>query len=367
MEEVTALIDKTFWKGKKVFITGHNGFKGAWLCLWLHSLGADVIGYSPHPPTNPSLFELCGLDSLVPTIIGDVRSKEKLQEAVMNAKPDIVIHMAAQPLVRSSYEKPVETYEINVMGTVNLLEAVRIAVHNGIPVRAVLNVTSDKCYENKEWVWGYREGDALGGYDPYSNSKACSELVTTCYRNSFFHPNHYDVHGVALASARSGNVIGGGDWAADRLIPDVIRALLSGTKLTIRNPGAIRPWQHVLEPLGGYLLLAQKLCEDGRRFSQSWNFGPSDYDAKPVEWIVRKLCDTWGGNAAYEIEPDGHWHEAHYLKLDCSKARSELGWQPKWNLDQALDRIIEWTRAYQQHQNLRSVCLQQIEQYCATD
>ncbi|MDA5110856.1 CDP-glucose 4,6-dehydratase [Brevibacillus thermoruber] len=361
------MIDKTFWKDKKVFITGHAGFKGAWLCLWLHSLGADVTGFTRSLPTKPSLFELCGLGSLVRTIIGDVRAKEKLQEAVMNTKPDIVIHMAAQPLVRSSYEKPVETYEINVMGTVNLLEAVRIAVHNGIPVQAVINVTSERCYENKEWAWGYREGDALGGYDPYSNSKACSELVTTCYRNSFFHPNHYDVHGVALASVRPGNVIGGGDWGENRLIPDVIRALLSGTKLNIRNPGAIRPWQHVLEPLGGYLLLAQKLCEDGRRFSQSWNFGPSDNDAKPVEWIVRKLYEKWGGDAAYEIEPNVPWQEARYFKLDCSKARSELGWQPKWNLDQALDRIVEWTRAYQQHQNIRSVCLQQIEQYAAAN
>jgi CDP-glucose 4,6-dehydratase len=361
------MIDKTFWKDKKVFVTGHTGFKGAWLCLWLHSLGADVIGFAPHAPTKPSLFELGKLDSTIHSIIGDIRSKERLHEAVIEAKPDIVIHMAAQPLVRTSYEIPVETYEINVMGTVNLLEAVRMAVGSGIPVKAVINVTSDKCYENKEWAWGYREQDVLGGYDPYSNSKACSELVTMCYRNSFFHPNRYGDHGVALASARSGNVIGGGDWATDRLIPDFIRALLGGKNLKIRNPGAIRPWQHVLEPLGGYLLLAQKLYEDGRRFSQSWNFGPSDTDAKAVEWIVRKLCEKWGGNAAYEIEPDVGRHEAHYLKLDCSKARSELGWQPKWSLDHALDRIIEFTRAHQQNEDLRSLCLTQIEQYCASD
>lgn len=361
------MIDKSFWKNKKVLITGSTGFKGSWLCLWLQSLGAKVTGFTRKPPTKPSLFELCEIDKLAHSILGDIRSKEDLQEAIMATQPDIVIHMAAQPIVRASYQIPAETYEINVMGTVNLLEAVRVAVQNNIPIKAVINVTSDKCYENKEWIWGYREVDALGGYDPYANSKACSELVTMSYRNSFFNPDEYDVHGVAIASARSGNVIGGGDWASDRLIPDFIRSLMEDSKLKIRNPGAIRPWQHVLEPLGGYLMLAQKLCEDGKYFSQSWNFGPNDSDAKPVEWIVQKLCNKWGGNASYEIELDAQRHETHYLKVDCSKAKSELGWEPKWNLDQALDRIIEFTHAYQQNKNLRSLCLKQIEQYCATD
>lgn len=361
------MIEETFWKNKRVFITGHTGFKGSWLCLWLHSLGANITGFSLPPPTNPNLFDLCRIDYLVHSIIGDIRSKESVQEAIMLAKPDIVIHMAAQPLVRSSYENPVETYEVNVMGTINLLEAVRMAVRNGNAIKAVINVTTDKCYENKEWAWGYREQDALGGFDPYSNSKACSELVTMSYRNSFFNPTAYGAHGVGLASARAGNVIGGGDWASDRLIPDFIRALLGGTKLKIRNPGAIRPWQHVLEPLGGYLLLAQKLSGDGKLYSQSWNFGPSDEDAKTVEWIVGKLSAKWGGNAVHEIEPDDKWHEAHYLKLDCSKARNELGWKPKWNLEHTLDRIIEWTRAYEKKQNLRAVCLTQIEQYSSLE
>lgn len=358
-------IDHSFWKEKRVFLTGHTGFKGSWLCLWLHLLGAKITGYALHPPTTPSLYELCRIDSLVHSIMGDVRSKDRLQEAIIKTRPEIVIHMAAQPLVRSSYQSPVETYETNVMGTVHLLEAVRMAVANGIPVKSVVIVTSDKCYENKEWVWGYREQDALGGFDPYSNSKACAELVTACYRNSFFHPNEYEIHGVGLASARAGNVIGGGDWAPDRLIPDCIRALLNGEKIKIRNPGAVRPWQHVLEPLGGYLMLAQRLYEDGNRFSQSWNFGPHDQDVKPVEWIVRRLCEKWGKNAAYEIEPDAQWHEASYLKLDCSKAKAELGWQPVWNLEQTLDGIIDWARAYQQKQDLRTLCLAQIADYCS--
>ncbi|WP_199621698.1 CDP-glucose 4,6-dehydratase [Paenibacillus alkalitolerans] len=357
------MIMKSFWENKKIFITGHTGFKGSWLCLFLVSLGADVTGYSLPSPTKPSLYELCQIDSIVHSVLGDVRSKEKLQQALIDAQPDIVIHMAAQPLVRVSYQMPVESYEINVMGTVHLLEAVRNAVSNGIPIKAVINVTSDKCYENKEWVWGYREQDELGGYDPYSSSKACSELVMAAYRNSYFHTNEFYKHGVGLATARAGNVIGGGDWAADRLVPDFIRALLRGEKLIIRNPGSIRPWQHVLEPLGGYLLLAQKLYEDGRRFSQSWNFGPNDDDAKSVEWIVRRLCEKWGENAAYEIASEQSRHEAHYLKLDCSKAKSELGWRPTWDIDQTLDRIIEWIQVFRKREDVRAFCLAQIEQY----
>ena len=276
-----------------------------------------------------------------------------------SAQPEIVIHMAAQPLVRDSYKIPVETYEINVMGTIHLLEAVRACT----TVKAVINVTTDKCYENKEWVWGYRENEPLGGYDPYSNSKACSELVTLAYRSSYFNPKDYAVHGVAVASARAGNVIGGGDWATDRLIPDCVRALVKTERIIIRSPQAIRPWQHVLEPLSGYLTLAQKLYTDGPRFAGAWNFGPEDNDAQPVEWLLKSLCSKWGDNASYEIDKGEHPHEAHYLKLDCSKAKQELGWRPKWNLDKAIDSIVDWTRVYMQGQDVKKICLKQIEDY----
>jgi CDP-glucose 4,6-dehydratase len=357
--EEQQVIDKEFWKGKKVFLTGHTGFKGSWMCLWLHSLGAQVFGYALQPPTDPSLFELCALDKIVQSTIADIRERNALIEAMRSARPEIVIHMAAQPLVRDSYKIPVETYEINVMGTVNLFEAVRSCK----TVRAVINVTTDKCYENKEWVWGYRENEPLGGYDPYSNSKACSELVTSSYRSSYFNPKEYASHGVAIASARAGNVIGGGDWATDRLIPDCIRAVLKNEKVKIRNPQAIRPWQHVLEPLSGYLTLAQKLYEDGPRYAGAWNFGPDDSDAKPVEWIVKNLCAKWGNQASYEIDKGDHPHEAYYLKLDCSKAQTELGWHPRWDLDRAIDSIIGWTRIYAQRGDVGKVCLEQIGQY----
>jgi CDP-glucose 4,6-dehydratase len=353
------VIDKGFWKWKKVFLTGHTGFKGSWLCLWLHSLGAQVFGYALQPPTDPSLFELCTIDKIVQSTIADVRERGALIEAMRFARPEIVIHMAAQPLVRDSYKIPVETYEINVMGTVNLFEAVRACKS----VRAVINVTTDKCYENKEWVWGYRENEPLGGYDPYSNSKACSELVTAAYRSSYFNAKDHASHGVALASARAGNVIGGGDWASDRLIPDCMRALLKGEKVLIRNPQAIRPWQHVLEPLSGYLVLAQKLCENGPSYAGAWNFGPDDNDAQPVEWLVKNLCAKWSDSASYVIDKGENPHEAHYLKLDCSRAKSRLNWHPHWSLDMAIDSIIEWTRAYNQGQDVIKICLKQIEEY----
>jgi CDP-glucose 4,6-dehydratase len=351
------MVNKDFWKNKNVFVTGHTGFKGSWLCLWLHSLGANVTGYSLKPPTTPSLFELCQLDQLIPTHYGDIRDIHTLQNALLAAKPDIVIHMAAQPLVRASYHNPVETYATNVMGTVNLLESVRTAVHKGINIKAVVNVTTDKCYSNQEWTWGYRENDVLGGYDPYSNSKACSELVTDAYRNSYFQ------NGVSLASARAGNVIGGGDWAADRLLPDCFRTLQSGGKITIRNPHAIRPWQHVLDPLSGYLVLAEKLYTEGTPFAQGWNFGPDDGDGKTVEWIVNQICDKWGASASYEVETGPHPHEAHYLRLDCSKAKFKLGWYPRWNVEQAIDKSVEWTRAYLAKKDVMAVCLQQIDEY----
>lgn len=355
----------SFWNGKKVFITGHTGFKGSWLCMWLHALGAEVRGYALKPPTHPSIFEILQLEHTAGTVYGDIRDQEGLEKALLAAKPDIVIHMAAQPLVRYSYRQPVETYEVNVMGTVHLLEAVRSAVRKGIRVKAVLNITTDKCYENNEWVWGYRESDPLGGYDPYSNSKACSELVAASYRSSFFPPGEYARHGVAVATARAGNVIGGGDWAEDRLIPDCIRSLLAGRPVDIRHPHAIRPWQHVLEPLGGYLLLAEKLAAGQGSGGEAWNFGPADHDAKPVEWIVRKLCADWGGNAAYRIQGGDHPHEAGFLKLDCSKARMKLGWHPVWTLEEALRRIVEWTKAYKDGRNMREVTLRQIADYMA--
>ncbi len=344
---------KNFFHGKKVFITGHTGFKGSWLCLWLSRLGADVTGYALDPPTTPSLFELARVGELVESHIADVRDAAALADAVLQAQPEIVIHMAAQPLVRDSYKIPVETYAVNVMGTVHLLEAVR-----GCPsVKAVVNVTTDKCYENREWAWGYRENEPMGGFDPYSSSKGCSELVTAAYRNSYFQ------HSVALATARAGNVIGGGDWATDRLIPDCISALLAGEPIQIRNPHSIRPWQHVLEPLSGYLTLAQRLYESGQEYAEGWNFGPSDDDAKPVEWIVSRMCELWGSDARYEIDAGDHPHEAHYLKLDCSKARMRLGWQPRWNLEKALNNIIEWTNVYRSAGDLRRCCLEQIDSY----
>jgi CDP-glucose 4,6-dehydratase len=357
------MIDPKFWKNKHVFITGHTGFKGSWLSMWLTSLGAKVTGYALEPTTQPNLFQLCHLDEMVISNIGDVRDDEKLRKALLAAEPDIVIHMAAQPLVKESYIFPMKTYQTNVMGTVHLLEAVRSAVKNGNAIKAVVNVTTDKCYENKNWVWGYREHDVLGGFDPYSNSKACSELVTASYRSSFFNPEKFNSHGVSLASARAGNVIGGGDWALHRLIPDCVKALLNNEIIKIRNPKSIRPWQHVLEPLSGYLLLAEKLYETGPQYAQGWNFGPDDIDAKPVEWIVKQMCSLWGKGAAYEIENTSHVHEDHYLKLDNSKAKMDLGWHPRWSLQQRIEKVVEWTRAYKENQDVRAVCLQQIEEY----
>lgn len=359
------MIDKGFWKNKRVLVTGHTGFKGTWLCLWLSFLGAKVTGYALNPPTEPSLFALCHTERLVKSVLADVRESDLLSKTMLAASPEIVIHMAAQPLVRESYKDPAQTYAVNIIGTVNLLEAVRKCSS----VKTVINVTTDKCYENKEWFWGYRENDPLGGYDPYSCSKACSELVTLSYRNSFFNPADYHIHGVGIASARAGNVIGGGDWAKDRLIPDCIRSLLKGEKITARNPGAVRPWQHVLEPLGGYLLLAQKLYENGPDFSGGWNFGPDDSDARPVWWVVKKICEKWDRDNLYETDKGIQPHEARYLKLDCSKAKNLLGWYPRWRLDKAIDKIVEWTKAYKENRNVKAVCLQQIKEYsrCKTE
>ncbi len=357
------MIDPGFWKNRKVFITGHTGFKGSWLCLWLHRLGAEVTGYSLKPPRDPNLFALCRIDATVKSVISDVRNASSLLDAVKSAKPEIVIHMAAQPLVLDSYKYPALTYETNVMGTINVLEAARSCKS----VKAVINVTTDKCYENRDWVWGYREDEALGGYDPYSSSKACSELVTKAYRCSFFNPDDYSDHGVAIASARAGNVIGGGDWSAGRLIPDCVTSLLNGDKIRLRNPHAVRPWQHVLEPLSGYLYLAEKLVLYGPGYGEGWNFGPDDQGAKPVEWVVKTICEKWGENAGYETDSCEHPHEASYLKLDCSKAKAMLGWRPKWDLEKSIQSIVDWTRAYRENKDVRDACLEQIEEYtCKT-
>jgi len=352
-------MNRAFWQGKRVLVTGHTGFKGSWLSLWLQAMGAHVVGYALSPPTHPSLFEIAHVADGMVSIRGDVRDLDHLQTVMAEHQPEIVIHMAAQPLVRYSYEHPVETFSTNVLGTVNVLEAVR---RTG-GVRVLVCITSDKCYENKEWVWGHREEDRLGGRDPYSSSKGCAELVISAYRRSYFPPERYEEHGVALASTRAGNVIGGGDWAQDRLIPDIMRAILENRPVVIRNPNAIRPWQHVLEPLNGYLCLAERLWSDGPRFAQAWNFGPDSENAKTVGWIVDYLTRRWGEGARWELDGSEHPHEDTFLKLDCSKARSLLGWAPKLSLATALEWIIEWYRGYRQQADMRTLTEAQIERF----
>jgi len=348
-----------FWRGKRVFLTGHTGFKGSWLSLWLQSLSAELTGFSLPPPSTPSLFEQARVADGMRSIIGDIRDPLALREALASSRAEVVIHMAAQPLVRESYKNPSETYSTNVMGVVNLFEAVRAS--KGI--RTVLNITTDKCYENREWAWGYRENEAMGGYDPYSSSKGCAELVTAAYRASFFNPSNYAEHGVAVATARAGNVIGGGDWAMDRLVPDIIKSFSLGEPALIRSPYAIRPWQHVLEPLRGYLLLSEKLYTDGPKYSEAWNFGPNDADAKPVSWIVTHLVDLWGEGGTWKIDKGPHAHEAHFLKLDISKARSSLSWEPKLSLTQALDYIVEWNKEFGKGECACDLTLRQIQRY----
>ncbi|PKU25989.1 CDP-glucose 4,6-dehydratase [Telmatospirillum siberiense] len=351
------MISREFWRGKRVFLTGHTGFKGSWLSLWLTSLGAQVSGYALAPPTNPSLFELARVDGLVDHHVGDIRDLPFLQAVLRQANPDIVIHLAAQPLVRLSYAQPVDTYAINVMGTVNLLEAVR----NCGGIRAVICVTSDKCYENREWDWGYRENDSMGGSDPYSGSKGCAELVTASYRASFFPSDRHAEHGVAVASARAGNVIGGGDWAADRLVPDLMRALIARQRPLLRNPHSVRPWQHVLDPLAGYLILAQHLFpEGGGAFAEGWNFGPSEDDAWPVNRLTDRLCALWGGDCSWDASGSPQLREAGTLRLDCAKARHRLGWGPTWRLSDALAEVVAFNKALLDEADMREVAFKHI-------
>lgn len=346
-----------FWAGRRVFLTGHTGFKGSWLSLWLADLGAQVHGYALAPPTEPSLFAVAKVsERLASHRIGDVRDLDGLSDAMERVQPEIVLHMAAQPLVRYSYDAPVETFAVNVMGTVHVLEAARRI--GG--VTALVNVTTDKCYDNREWLWPYREGEALGGHDPYSNSKACSELVTAAYRASF--------HGEGqpwIATARAGNVIGGGDWAKDRILPDIFRALDSGERLQIRHPGATRPWQHVLEPLSGYLALAEHLVRSGGDAASAWNFGPVDADARPVSWILEQIA-ALAPELAWDVTGTPGVHEANFLKLDSARARGLLGWAPRWRLNAALEKTLAWHRAWRDGTDMAAFSIGQIHNYAAT-
>jgi len=357
LEEV---VSANFWVGRRVFITGHTGFKGGWLALWLHRLGADLSGYALPPPTRPSMYLETGIGRLLRSAEGDILDRVRLDGALQASRPEVVFHLAAQPLVRRSYHDPVGTYATNVMGTVYLLEAVRRCGS----VRAVVVITSDKCYDNQERsVGGYHEGELLGGRDPYSSSKAAAELVTAAYRQSFFAPSDHVRHGVAIASARAGNVIGGGDWAEDRLVPDFIRAATAGQELLIRSPGAVRPWQHVLEPVAGYLRLAERLVQQGPAYGEPWNFGPDDEDTRPVAWLADRLVALWGEGARWRPDSQPGLHEARHLRLDSAKARQRLGWAPRWRLEQALEQVVEWHRAQLGGADMLLRSLEQIESY----
>jgi CDP-glucose 4,6-dehydratase len=356
-------MDLDFWREKKVLITGHTGFKGSWLSLWLSLLKADVTGLALLPPSTPSLFDSAGIERRVTSNIGDIRDLNVVKEVVDQCDPDIVFHLAAQPLVRESYIDPVGTYATNVMGTVNILESIRPLKR----AKVLVNVTSDKCYENKEWVWSYRENDSLGGYDPYSSSKACSEILTASYRNSFFNPKNYNEHGKTICTARAGNVIGGGDWGKDRLVPDIFKSFSSGKVVEIRNPGAIRPWQFVLEPLHGYLLLAEHCYKYGPGFGGSWNFGPDIKDIKPVSYLVEHLASLWGEEATWEKDSNPQPHEASLLRLDCTKSTTMLGWRPKMNIGHALLWSVEWMQQYLSGKNADLISVSQIKKYMELD
>ena len=355
MERLKGKVNASFWKGKKVFVTGHTGFKGSWLSLWLQDMGAIVKGFALEPNSHPNLFTEAYVAQNMNSEIGDIRDLNHISSSMMSFNPDVLVHMAAQPLVRLSYQEPVLTYATNVMGTVNVLEAARKCTN----LKAIVSVTTDKCYENREWSWGYRENEPMGGHDPYSSSKGCSELVTAAYRKSFFNDSNF----ARLASARAGNVIGGGDWAVDRLIPDILRAFEKNEPILVRNPLATRPWQHVLEPLSGYLVLAQHLYEDGSEFADGWNFGPKDDDCKPVSWILDKMVTKWGKGSSWSLDKNNNPHEAGFLKLDCSKAAAQLNWYPKWNLEHTLESIINWHQHYLLGENIQEQCLLEILKY----
>ena len=357
MERIKGKVNPAFWNGKKVFVTGHTGFKGSWLSLWLLKMGAVVKGFALEPNTNPNLFTETKLSSDMESDISNISDLKQLTKSMLNFNPDILIHMAAQPLVRFSYKYPVETYATNVIGTVNVLEAARKCKN----LKSIISVTSDKCYENKEWLWGYRENDPMGGHDPYSSSKGCAELVTSAYRNSFFISNDAP----NLASVRAGNVIGGGDWAEDRLIPDILRSFEKNIPVVIRNPMATRPWQHVLEPLAGYMILAEHLFDTGSDYSEGWNFGPNDNDCKSVNWILNQMVEKWGNGVSWIHDKNNNPHEAGYLKLDCSKSKEKLNWLPKWNLEQTLDYIINWHQNFLSGKNVQEECLKEIFNYQA--
>lgn len=347
-----------FWKGRRVLLTGHTGFKGSWLALWLTQLGADVTGFALAPPTQPNLFELARVAGGLRHHLGDLRDLDALKRCAQAAQPEVVIHMAAQALVRLSYEQPTETFATNVQGSVHVLEALR-----GLPgLRSVVVVTSDKCYLSRPGAAAYKEDDPLGGHDPYSNSKACTELVTASYRDSFFKAD-----GVGVATVRAGNVVGGGDWAQDRLIPDILRAQGEGALPMIRYPDSVRPWQHVLEPLSGYVELAERLYQEPAAFAEAWNFGPDMTDERPVRWIAERMAALAGRDAAtaWQMQPGVHAHEAAALRLDSSKARQRLGWQPRWSLEQALNAIVDWDRAWRAGSDMQAVCLQQIQAHSA--
>ena len=347
-------INSSFWKGRSVFLTGHTGFKGGWLALWLSEMGANVYGYSLDKPTNPNFFDVINLRAKIKNSIeGDIRNFSKLNKSIQEAKPSIIFHMAAQPLVRQSYIDPIETFTTNIFGTINVFESVK----NVETVEAIINITTDKCYENQEHNKPYRETDMLGGYDPYSSSKACSEIITSAYRNSFL-----SLIGKKLASVRAGNVIGGGDWAKDRLIPDFFRSIDNNKILSVRSPQAVRPWQHVLDPLSGYLMLAEKLVVNGDNFADAWNFGPEQSDAKTVSWVLEKLFAKFS-NLKWEATPTKQPHEASLLKLDISKAKSKLGWAPRWSLNTAIDNTIKWHQAFKENENMMEFSIKQIKAY----
>ena len=355
------------WRGKRVFLTGHTGFKGGWLALWLASKGAIVRGYALDPCTTPSLFDEARIGEKIEDVRGDIRDAAQLEPALHDFAPEVVFHLAAQPLVRYSYQDPIGTFETNVIGTARVLDAVRRTPS----VRAVVSVTTDKCYENKEWLWGYRETDPLGGYDPYSSSKACAEIVSAAFRQSYFPVSGMAEHRCGIATGRAGNVIGGGDWSTDRLIPDLVRGFLAAEPVRIRRPKAIRPWQHVLEPVFGYILLAEKLMTrdpaQAARYATAFNFGPSDDDAEPVGWIVDRMTAFWGGEASWVLDPDPGVHEAGYLKLDASRARAELAWRPRLRLETALHWLVDWYKAWQGGADMQRFTLDQIAAYEALD